>query len=127
MGRFTDIQNDVIKRYRVNLDPFSKCWGRTHAHIKGRRVCKWHPKNSVESTFTLLHEVGHIETNHSGMRRAEEEFAATVWAVERAEEYGLTIPDRIIDEYQEYIDRERDRGIRRGGAGYGQMKLRRQA
>ena len=118
MGRYTDIQNEVIAKYRIRLDEHSKCWGRTHAHIRERRVCKWHQKNSIASTFDLLHEIGHIETTKSGMRRCEEEYYATLWAIGRCKEYGLEIPDRIIKEYQDYTDMELDRGKRRGGAGY---------
>ena len=92
MGRFIDIQDDVIRKYRITIDEHSTCWGRTHAHVRGRRVCKWKQKNSVQSTFELLHEVGHIVSNKSTMRRCEQEYYATVWAVERAKEYGLTIP-----------------------------------
>ena len=122
--KYTDIQNDIVKRYRITLDPNSKCWSRIHAHIRERRICKWHPKNSAESTFDLLHEVGHIETTKTGMRRAEAEYHATVWALERAKEYGFTVPEKTIQVYQDYIDRERDRGIRRGGTGYYEMNIR---
>lgn len=121
---YTEIQNDVVARYGVTLDPHSKCWWRTHAHVKERRVCKWIPKNSVESTFNLLHEIGHIETTKTNMRRAESEYHATVWALERAKEYGIKVPEKTIQLYQDYIDRERDRGIRRGGTGYYTMDLR---
>ena len=121
--RYTELQNEIVKRYRIKLDPCSKCWGRIHAHIRERRVCKWHPKNSAESTFTLLHEIGHIENNHSGMRRAEAEYHATVWALERAREYGIEVSEKTIKAYQDYIDREWARGIRRGGKGYYDMTL----
>lgn len=115
---YKQVQDDVVSRYRINLDEHSCCWGRTHAHVRERRVCKWHPKNSINSTFTLLHEVGHIETNHAGMRRVEEEYTATKWALDRAVEYGIGILDKIRQEYQEYIDMELDRGLRRGGRNY---------
>lgn len=118
MGRFTDIQDDVIRKYRITIDEHSACWGRTHAHVRERRVCKWKQKNSVQSTFELLHEVGHIVSNKSGMRRCEQEYHATVWAIERAKEYGLTIPKETISDYQDYINRELDRGVRRHGQNY---------
>ena len=118
MARFTDIQNDVIRKYRITIDEHSTCWGRMHAHVRERRVCKWIPKNSFKATFDLLHEVGHIVNNKSTMRRCEEEYHATVWAIERAKEYGLTIPENTIKEYQDYINRELDRGLRRHGKDY---------
>lgn len=123
---FQEIQNEIITKYRVDICDGTKCkndWSRTHAHVKERRVCKWKQANSIRSTFTLLHETGHIETTKSNMRRCESEFYATVWALERCAEYGLTIPERIIDLYQDYIDREKARGIRRGGSGYTDLSL----
>lgn len=118
MAKYIDIQNEIIEKYCVDICDGTKCkndWSRTHAHIKIRRVCKWKQSNSFESTFTLLHEVGHIETTASKMRRCEEEFYATVWAINKCKEYGLNIPDKILKVYQDYINMEHDRGIRRGG------------
>lgn len=123
---YIDIQNEVIKKYKVDICDGSKCkndWRRTHAHIRPRRVCKWKQANSIQSTFTLFHEIGHCMTTKGGMRRAEEEYYATVWAIDKAKEYGLEIPKKIIEEYQDYIDDEIDRGIRRGGTSYGDLKL----
>ena len=58
---YTKIQNEVIKQYRVDICDGTKCedgdWHRTHAHIRIRRVCKWKQKNSIQSTFTLFHEI----------------------------------------------------------------------
>lgn len=117
---FVEIQQDVISRYRINICQDSKCWRRMHAHVKERKVCKWHPKAGAVATFDLLHEIGHIETHTSKMRRVESEYYATVWAIERAREYGIIskIPDRTRTLYQEYILNELDRGLRRGGSGY---------
>lgn len=126
MQKFVEIQNEVIKKYRIDLCDGTKCkndWGRTHAHVKGRRICKWRQANSIQSTFDLFHEIGHIETTKSGMRRAEEEYFATVWAIEEAKKYNLDIPQKTIKEYQDYIDMEKARGIRRGGKAYGELKL----
>ena len=116
--KFTEIQNELISQYRVKLDPHSTCWMRTHAHVKERRICKWCQRNSISSTFTLMHEIGHLETTKSRMRRCESEYYATQWAIDKAREYGLEIPDKIIAEFQEYIDMELRRGLRRHGTGY---------
>lgn len=121
-----DIQNEVIKKYRIDICDGTKCkndWSRTHAHVKQRRVCKWKQANSVQSTFTLLHEIGHIMTTKSGIRRAESEYYATVWALEEAKKYGIEIPQKTIEFYQKYIDMEKARGLRRGGWGYGDLRL----
>lgn len=121
---YTEIQNEVIKKYRIDLCDGTKCkdgdWSRTHAHPKKRRVCKWKQANSVVSTFTLFHEIGHIENNSATMRRCEEEYYATVWAIAKMKEYGILnkVSAKTKNEYQEYIFEERMRGIRRGGANY---------
>lgn len=123
------IQNEAVKKYRIDLCAGDRCkdgdWDRTHAHVKQRRVCKWKQKNSIQSTFELFHEIGHIMTTKSGMRRAEAEYCATVWAIEECKKYGLQIPQKTIDDYQRYIDMTADRGIRRGGSGYGKLILER--
>lgn len=117
-GRFIDAQKDVVTKYDIDIDPYSPCWSRMHAHIKERRVCKYFPKNSAQATFDLFHEIGHIETTKSWMRRCEEEYYATVWAIERCKEYGIPIPMKTIQDYQEYIDYELERGKRRNGSDY---------
>ena len=123
--KYTEIQDEIIKKYRVKVSigcPLSYRT-RTHAHPELRQVCKWKQSNSIQSTFTLLHEVGHIETDRAGMRRAEQEYHATVWAIERCKEYGIEVPAKIIKAYQDYIDLEKARGMRRGGKGYTELKL----
>ena len=119
----TDIQNEVIRGYHIDICNGTKCtndWRRTHAHIKQRRVCKWKQAKSITSTFTLFHEIGHIETTTSTMRRCESEYYATAWAVEKMREYGIEnkIPAKLKAVYQEYIFEELDRGARRGGKRY---------
>lgn len=124
--QYLEIQNDVIKKYRIDICDGTKCtndWQRTHAHVRQRRVCKWKQSNSIQSTFTLFHEIGHIMTTKSKMRRAEEEYYATMWAIEELKKYGLEVPLKTIELYQRYIDREKERGQRRGGTGYGKLQL----
>ena len=115
---YIELQNKMVKDYRIKLDPHSSCWSRTHVHIKQRRICKWKQASSIRSTFTLLHEIGHCETKKSWMRRCESEFYATQWALDRCKELKLNVPDYIIEDYQDYVFRELDRGLRRGGANY---------
>lgn len=116
-----EIQNEVIKKYRIDLCDGTRCkdgdWDRTHAHPKQRRVCKWKQSSSIPSTLDLFHEIGHVETSTSKMRRCESEYAATVWAIERMKEYGIAgkISDKQKARYQNYIYDELDRGLRRHG------------
>lgn len=120
---YTELQNEIVKSYRIKLDPNSTCRLRTHAHHKERRICKWIPEDTMRSTFTLLHEVGHVETFKASMRRSESEWYATIWAIDRCKEYGLEIPDSILHIYQRYIILELYRGLRRHGKGYGEMNI----
>ncbi len=53
--------------------------------------------------FDLLHELGHIHTNTSKMKRCEQEFYATQWAIERFEEYGLKLPPTRQFDFQKYV------------------------
>lgn len=122
--KYIEIQNEVINKYKIDLCDGSKCkdgdWSRTHAHVRQRRVCKWKQSNSIASTFELFHEIGHIENNSAKMRRCEEEYYATVWAIDKLREYEVL--DRLSakqkESYQDYIYRELDRGVRRGGKQY---------
>lgn len=120
------LQDEIIKKYRMTIEENSTCRMRTHVHPKKRKICKWKQCNSVKSTFTLLHEIGHCENNNSKMRRCEQEYYATQWALDRCKEYNIDVPENIIERYQNYIYRELDRGLRRGGANYStkaEMKL----
>lgn len=117
--KYTEIQQELVKQYRIDLCDGTKCKNdrsRTHAHLRGRRVCKWCAKNSFESTFTLMHEIGHIENNWAGLRRCEEEYFATMWAIQKCKELGMRIQKKTIKFYQDYIDLEIERGVRRGGS-----------
>ncbi len=115
---FREIQDEVISKYRITIVEHSTCWSRTHAHPKQRKICKWKRASSIESTFTLFHEIGHIMTKTGAMRRCESEYAATVWAINECKKCGLSIPQKEIDDYQGYIYDELERGLRRGGIGY---------
>lgn len=121
MKKFEQIQQELVQKYDIDICNGTKCkndWRRTHAHVKERRVCKWKQSNSITSTFTLLHEIGHIMTTKSTMRRCESEYYATVWALEEAKKYNIEIPLKTIEQYQKYIYMELDRGLRRGGSWY---------
>ena len=110
-----ELQQNIIERYGMTIDEHSKCYSRTHVHPRERRICKWKQRNSIKSTFTLLHEIGHCENNNSKMRRCEQEYHATQWALDRCKEYGIDVPQDIVDRYQRYIDMELARGIRKHG------------
>lgn len=115
---YIELQNELVKKYRIKLDPHSTCWRRTHVHVKQRRICKWDQKASAKSTFTLLHEIGHCETKQSWMRRCESEFYATQWALDRCKELNIPVDDSTLNDYQRYVFNELARGLRHGGKNY---------
>lgn len=109
------LQKDAIQKHNITIVENSTCWSRVHAHTDGtRRVCKWKPKNSYASLFTLLHEIGHIETHKSSYKRYEQEYYATTWGVAKMKEYGLPIKRSALQSYKKYIRMTYKRGIRRG-------------
>lgn len=119
MGKYIDIENELIKKYKILIIKNSDCRSRMHAHCdNSRRICKWSPSNSIVSLFELAHEIGHIMTKTSSMRRCESEYYATVWALQELDKYNLEVPEKQIRLYQNYIYRELDRGLRRGGSNY---------
>lgn len=126
-GKYVDIQVDIISKYGIHVSadkcPFG-CHNRTHAHRKERTVCKWKYCNSYKATFNLFHEIGHIEGNTAQMvKRAEREYYATTWAIDRLREYGLGVEMDVLFDYQRYILTELARGRRRGGKDYGDYNL----
>lgn len=121
--KIIDIENELIAKYNITIDTNSTCWGRMHVHMKERRICKWKPKNSLVALFDLAHEIGHIETNKSTMKRAEEEYYATCFAIDVFKEYGLTVPEKIMHTYQRYILMTLARGKRRHGCNYKVMNI----
>ena len=110
---YRELQDSIIQKYRMTIETNSKCRQRMHVHPKTRKICKWRYKNSSLATFELLHEIGHCENNNSSMRRCEEEFYATQWAIDRCKELNVNVSEDIIKKYQAYIWRERQRGINR--------------
>jgi hypothetical protein len=112
---YTKTQEELIRQYNIKHLPNSTCRKRTHAHIDGsRRVCKHHIKESYTSLFTLLHEIGHIETSKKSMKRCVAESEATLWAIGKLKELGLPIKRKTTQRYKDYIKMTHARGVRRG-------------
>ena len=112
---YIKLQNYLIKEYRIVHNPESSCWKRTHAHVDGsRKICKHQIKESYDSLFLLLHEIGHIETDVKGMKRCEMESEATTWCINQMKQLGLPIKRKQILKYKKYIRMTYERGMRRG-------------
>lgn len=69
-------------------------------------------KPTSRDVFDLLHEIGHLETNKPGMKRCEEEYYATMWAIEKMKKYDFDIPQNDKAEFQEYVWKWREIGIK---------------
>lgn len=65
--------------------------------------------------FALLHEIGHVLTNTTKMKRCLQEYLATQWAIEKAREIGLPVSKSTIRCYQNYIWKWRERSIKAKG------------
>ena len=65
--------------------------------------------------FALLHEIGHIMTNTTKMKRCEQEYFATQWAIDEAKRMNLKVQKRYLDIYQDYIWKWRETSIRLKG------------
>ena len=113
MPKYIDIQHALVRKYRITIDTYSSCWSRMNVHPRERRVCKFAYANSYRRTFSLMHEIGHIEGSNSKARRCEDEYNATQWAIDHLADYGLEPDKEIIASYQRYINREHARGVRR--------------
>lgn len=74
---------------------------------------KNHP--TTWSLFAFLHEIGHIMTNKENMKRCEQEYLATDWAIKEAKIIGFDVPKNYIDTYQKYIFKWRETGLKLGG------------
>ncbi len=68
----------------------------------------------VWDLFALLHEIGHVMTNTNKMKRSEQEYLATVWAIKKAKEIGFNVPAEYIKIYQNYIWKWRETGLKLG-------------
>lgn len=63
--------------------------------------------------FAFLHEIGHVMTNTPKMKRCQQEFLATQWAINEAKMIGFIIPEKFISTYQNYIWNWRESAIKR--------------
>ena len=90
---YKELQSEVIQKYKVVIIQDSKCWSRTHAHCTDgtRRICKWKQVESYPATLELFHEIGHLETDKPGMKRAEQESEATLYAINKIKKFLLSI------------------------------------
>jgi hypothetical protein len=109
------IQNGIIAEYRntIHFRPTNEKGA--YCYVP-ERIIYLHTDSffnpTPSSLFDLLHEIGHIMTNKSGMKRCEEEYYATQWAISEMKKYDYMISDKRKDEFQQYIWKWRDTSIK---------------
>lgn len=89
-----------------------------HCFLKEKEI--YFPINNFanpgsKDVFDMLHEVGHLKTNKKGMKRCEEEYHATQWAIKEMKKYDFDLSDRHKKLFQDYIWKWRDTGIKLKG------------
>jgi len=109
------IQNDLIVKYcnTINFRPTNEKGA--YCYVPERIICiscDNFLNPTPTSLFDLLHEIGHIMTNKPGMKRCEEEFYATQWAIAEMKKYKYEISDKRKNVFQEYIWKWRDTAIK---------------
>lgn len=58
--------------------------------------------STPENVFRLLHEIGHCETYKQGQFKAQREYLATQWAIDKCKELNIE-PHKEHDLWQNYI------------------------
>lgn len=114
--RYQAIGVSILRDAGVERIEYFEKHGRGHAYPQSKRVkiCK---PTTRKRLFAAAHEAGHIYYQHnSSKRRYLEEYEATIFAIERLREHGISIPRRIVDRYKRYVVRLIDMGLRRGGS-----------
>ena len=118
MKTLSEIQYNIINQYKSTID-FRVCSNEVAYCYVPEKIVYIYNRNllypSVESLFDLLHEIGHIMTNTSKMKRCEEEYYATQWAMKEIKSYDLNLPEKRKQEFQDYIYKWRETGIKLNG------------
>lgn len=115
--RLTDLHNQLYLKYKKEMiiifdDVPEDDFG---SYIESKVVIlpkKIKTKQSEWTLFAFLHEIGHVKTNTPNMKRCEQEFYATQWAIDEARRIEFKIPKSFLYTYQEYIWKWRERGIK---------------
>ena len=101
-----DIINNILNKYKNKMiflfyNGDSICYRNIHMVYLSNRI-KEDPCD--DNIFELLHEIGHIMNNTDEMKTCEEEYYATVWAINESKKYKLQITDECKKMYQTYIN-----------------------
>lgn len=110
----TQIWMQYYKEYTFVFDNCSIA----HCYLKEKEIhfpIKNFKDPSKREVFDLLHEIGHLKTNKKGMKRCEEEFYATQWAIKQMKKYNFDLNKKDKEIFQDYIYKWRETGIKLKG------------
>ena len=68
---------------------------------ENKRIRNWKQENTTESTFILLHEIGH--TIEDSKVITINEYKASSFAIRKCKELGINLPRDIVVKYQKYV------------------------
>ena len=86
-----------------------------HCYLKEKEIyfpIKRFQNPDKRDVFDMLHEIGHLETNSKGMKRCEEEYYATKWAIQEMKKYGFDLGQKDKQIFQNYIWKWRETGLK---------------
>lgn len=110
-----EIQKKIIKRFEKEINFCYTSQPVPFCHVPEKEVhltIRGYAEPTDEDVFDILHEIGHIKTNLPGMKRCEEEFYATQWAIKEMKRYKFDIPLKRKREFQKYIWDWRETGLK---------------
>jgi hypothetical protein len=121
MVDYIGLADKVTKEYNLNIcyrEGNCRGWAYRKAPngLTNFIICS-KPKGR-SSFFTFLHEAGHlVEQNcygENGITRAEAETNATLWAIKKSKELGVSVRRKDIGKYKKYINMKYQRALKRG-------------
>lgn len=115
-NNYNHLFNQIYQKYSKEMWIRSGEKGRFYSYIEAREVVI-DPDTWLHTTewqlFATLHEIGHIKTNTYDMKRYWQEYLATQWAIEESKRIGFLVSDSIIENYQNYILKWREKSVKR--------------
>ena len=108
---YNKYKNEIFLEFNNTDDDFGS-YIEEHLIVLPKR--KW-SKPDAWFIFAFLHEIGHIKTNTINMKRYEQEYLATQWAIDESKDIGFNYPKSVLYVYQEYIWKWRDTSIKHRG------------
>lgn len=112
---YTELQLNIYNRYKELYSFKFISEGLPYCILNTKEIYlnirDWLEPNA-RTVFDILHEIGHLETNTYKMKRCEEEYYATVWAINESYKLKLKISEEDKVLFQDYIWNLIDKAIK---------------